>query len=495
MREFHLLATLATLTSVGLSSSCLPETSCLEKQTCTTEPAERMGWGGGGRSSDDGGDSGGPNAGETAGGTSGDQSSDSGGVGGTDDGSGPANGGLIGAPCEEQRELRCAGAASDSVLACEDGTWVIAERCDRGRRCDSRRPACMSVVPGCTRLAPGASFCDGTTRHVCGPDLVTDTSEACEGRCVSGECMPSSCGDGVVGAPEECDDGNDSDDDDCPSTCKKARCGDGYTWEGHEECDDGNLSNDDDCLTVCLDATCGDGVVQTGQEECDDKNSIDTDDCPKTCLRATCGDGFVWAGEEECDDKNTVDGDDCSSDCRLEPIVSENECPSDLPKGGESCVVESMVCNYENRLCVCRDISADTRAWVCMPLYECNPNWYNQSCPTDGWATEDFGRCGIVPCADDSDCCSLLACDDLTRRCELQQSETFGCVNGMCRRGPSNTCGALASFVPVEGTCQEPCPTERPIDGEHCMPNGQTCGFGLYDCTCARDTGWSCGLR
>jgi cysteine-rich repeat protein len=510
VRQFYLVVPLATAT-IGLSSSCLPETSCLEKQTCTTEPAEHMG--GNGHSSETAGGSSGPSGNRTTGGASGDgsdesggvsgtlaagndgESGDSGGVGGANDAPDPTEIGVIGTPCDEERELRCEGPASDRVLACEDAAWVVAERCERGERCDSRRPACVSIAPGCARLAPGTSFCEGTTRHVCGPDLVTDSVVACEGKCVNGECTPPRCGDGTVQPPEECDDGNDSDRDDCPMTCKKARCGDGITWEGHEECDDSNALDDDECLSTCLSATCGDGFVRADQEECDDKNTVDTDGCLKDCLKATCGDGFVWTDQEECDDRNTADGDGCSSNCVAEPIVSENECPSTLPTGGDSCAVENMDCTYDDELCVCVDTSASTRTWVCMPLYECTKNAYNQSCPTDGWATEDFGQCEIVPCEDDAECCSLLACDDLTRRCDLQQSESFRCISGMCRRGPSNTCGALARFVPVEGTCEEPCPAERPTDGEHCMPNGQSCGFGLYDCACARDTGWVCSRR
>lgn len=48
----------------------------------------------------------------------------------------------------------------------------------------------------------------------------------------------ASCGDGVVGAGEECDDGNRSDADGCLSTCRFARCGDDHVRAGVEDCDD-----------------------------------------------------------------------------------------------------------------------------------------------------------------------------------------------------------------------------------------------------------------
>jgi cysteine-rich repeat protein len=51
------------------------------------------------------------------------------------------------------------------------------------------------------------------------------------------------------------------------------------------------------------DPACGDGVVQAG-EECDDGNQIDTDTCLSTCQSATCGDGKLQEGVEQCDDGN-----------------------------------------------------------------------------------------------------------------------------------------------------------------------------------------------
>ncbi len=59
------------------------------------------------------------------------------------------------------------------------------------------------------------------------------------------------CGDGIVQAPEECDDGNPSNSDACLNTCKKATCGDGYQWVGVEACDDGNTKTGDGCGSKC----------------------------------------------------------------------------------------------------------------------------------------------------------------------------------------------------------------------------------------------------
>ena len=50
---------------------------------------------------------------------------------------------------------------------------------------------------------------------------------------------------------------------------------------------------------------------------CDDGNNDDDDACPSSCVPAYCGDGFVQQGLEECDDGNNVDGDGCSADCKV----------------------------------------------------------------------------------------------------------------------------------------------------------------------------------
>jgi len=108
------------------------------------------------------------------------------------------------------------------------------------------------------------------------------------------------CGNGLVDAGEECDDGNFEQSDGCLWTCRLARCGDGIVRAAGEACDDGNRDESDGCRSDCTLPTCGDGVTDPG-ETCDDGNRDDGDACPSTCLTATCGDGFVQLGAEECD--------------------------------------------------------------------------------------------------------------------------------------------------------------------------------------------------
>ncbi len=168
------------------------------------------------------------------------------------------------------------------------------------------------------------------------------------------------CGDGIADPDlgEECDDGNLDDTDECLSTCKRARCGDGIVEVGVEQCDDGNSDDTDACPTTCNDAACGDGFLEKGVEQCDDGNEIDTDACnnqckagsgcgngkvdpgeecddgnksnadacTNQCKNAVCGDGYAELGVEDCDDGNTVDDDACSNACKVNTFSSYG-CP------------------------------------------------------------------------------------------------------------------------------------------------------------------------
>jgi cysteine-rich repeat protein len=73
---------------------------------------------------------------------------------------------------------------------------------------------------------------------------------------------------------------------------------------------------------------CGDGVVDAG-EQCDDgaANADTPDACRPTCLRPACGDG-VADSDEACDDGNAWGGDGCTPGCTAEDGALESE-PND----------------------------------------------------------------------------------------------------------------------------------------------------------------------
>lgn len=177
-----------------------------------------------------------------------------------------------------------------------------------------------------------------------------------------------SCGNGVIGESETCDDGNSLGGDGCNAACQPEAgwqcggepsvctplCGDGLV-RGDEVCDDGNTANGDGCTGQCdpepgwtcfgqpsqCANTCGNGQLDAG-EECDDANLVENDGCSASCridenwvcsgvpsiCTPNCGDGWIL-GTEECDDGNTVSGDGCSVSCVVEPGWICSGVPSD----------------------------------------------------------------------------------------------------------------------------------------------------------------------
>lgn len=106
--------------------------------------------------------------------------------------------------------------------------------------------------------------------------------------------LVGTCGDGLVSAEEDCDDGNTSDGDACDALCRKT---------AGQSCTQATECSTDLCLagmcTPCVSdnqcgpgrlcllgscARCGDGIV-TPPEVCDDANIVNTDSCSNRCQR------------------------------------------------------------------------------------------------------------------------------------------------------------------------------------------------------------------
>jgi cysteine-rich repeat protein len=206
-----------------------------------------------------------------------------------------------------------------------------------------------------------AAETDGETGTSTGTSTADETSSSTTGSETTG--AAPFCGDAVVDADEECDEGpNNSDSGSCTAQCETAACGDALVGPG-ESCDDGNQVDDDECTNACALASCGDGVVQAG-EDCDDGDADDTDACLATCVAASCGDGVTQVDVEECDDGNGVDGDLCTQckDATCEDGVKNGaevdiDCGGDCEKcglaqacGGQGDCGDGLVCDAE--ICV-----------------------------------------------------------------------------------------------------------------------------------------------
>ena len=118
----------------------------------------------------------------------------------------------------------------------------------------------------------------------CANDAECPTGSVCNvgtGTCTGGE--GAICGNGVVEAPEACDDGNTADGDGCNATCSAISCA------SASQCDDSDGASVDTCTAgVCIHTypICGNGLVES-PEECDDSNTANGDGCSATCTLET----------------------------------------------------------------------------------------------------------------------------------------------------------------------------------------------------------------
>ena len=172
--------------------------------------------------------------------------------------------------------------------------------------CRAGTQTCSGGVWGaCTgQVTPSAETCNGLDDNCNGTvddglGTITCGTGACQRTvpaCVSG--APNTCTPGAP-SPEICGNGID---DNCNGVvdegCASSVCGNGIVEAG-EQCDDGNTINGDGCTSTC---TVQPGFQCTGS--------------PSVCF-TVCGDGLI-GGTEQCDDANTTNGDGCSATCTVE---------------------------------------------------------------------------------------------------------------------------------------------------------------------------------
>ncbi|MEE9294475.1 MAG: DUF4215 domain-containing protein, partial [Phycisphaerae bacterium] len=313
-----------------------------------------------------------------------------------------------------------------TVTGCGNGIVTAGEECDDGNTAsgDGCDATCQDEFCGDNIVndSPNEQCDDGNTADGDGCDQFCQLEGACcfeniacvenadESECTDnfgvylGDATSCStciiCGDAVLDAGEQCDDGNTVSGDGCDAICQDEFCGDNIVNDSpNEECDDGNTANSDGCDQFCQlegaccfeniacvenadesectdnfgvylgDATscstciiCGDAVLDAG-EQCDDGNTANGDGCDENCLlEAVCGDGVV-EGAEECDDGNTTPGDGCDANCQTES-ADHNCCETGHGSGCSDPTIESCVCFL---LFLCCDVDWDD---LCAALVE-----------------------------------------------------------------------------------------------------------------------------
>lgn len=269
-----------------------------------------------------------------------------------------------GAPGGDDMGPTCGNGVLDPGEDCDDG----AANGHSGDACNQYCQFVCAVDANCDDgdVCNGAETC---VDHACRPGSAADDGTACGGGklCRGGACVAARCGDGIVTAPEECDDGNVTDGDGCQADCTFScvssdatrNCTPADACAGQGTCDDAThvcspgtpLGDGTPCGTghdycskgVCTKPTCGNGVKEPG-EDCDDggNNGKKTDGCTLGCTFA-CVDPAADCGPPPVCEKFS-----CSSAhvCEAVPDASQNgkACGSNLVCKDGSCAAPDAVC-------------------------------------------------------------------------------------------------------------------------------------------------------
>lgn len=357
-----------------------------------------------------------------------------------------------------------------------------------------RLTVCWLVVTGLSLAACGdgdEAARDGKAKPGEASIVNTVVQDSCKGKkngtscgeglhCVADRCQNNTCGDGIVGGDEVCDDGNESADDGCTPSCRipPGQCGDGVL-DPKEECDDGNREDDDFCTNKCLRQLCRNGIVDAS-EECDDGNSNPEDKCNNQCLKVVCGDQRVMP-PEECDDGNAVDdGDDCSNACtknvcgnnRIDPgevcdgritRTDDPKKPGKVPEGF-SCskctqIAGEDACSIQQKS-VCKDFMQRVWGTDVDPVAGCYSAGYKSE--ANETTADDVAKCTAV-----SECARQYRCDLLVERVSGTGGGVLGCACGEDGPGSGKFDQARCALAPT-GPCVKQlseatqCPVSQP---------------------------------
>lgn len=251
-----------------------------------------------------GGPSGGGNSGGASGGGPGSGGSPSG--GGPGSGGSPSGGGpMTGDACDDEGAFDCAGTASRSRLVCQDGEWTAGQACPTDELCDSESTDgdCKPVLEECMGREPGAPYCVGPDRRVCGADLVTVMSTTCD---TDDHCTYSTTDTCAVCLPNEadcqgqtllvCNETRTGFDE---TECTSEPCNATARACSTDECTESQLDCQGDVLVICNETLSGfdelEDCTELGPEGHCDLQNLECDACQPG--NATCNND----GRDVCD--------------------------------------------------------------------------------------------------------------------------------------------------------------------------------------------------
>jgi len=175
-----------------------------------------------------------------------------------------------------------------AVALCTDNKCEYA--CRSGYPLNTAKTACEAVASGCASHAQ----CTDASRPQC------DAS--------SGNCVPCNTDGACINNPTF--GGN--------MRCSNGACVQlNSVQEGGVCISSGACKSGLVCRGGFCTLDCGNGVLDAG-EQCDDGNTDATDGCTNQCRTNICGDGIIRTGIEYCDDGNTAAADGCSATCSIE---------------------------------------------------------------------------------------------------------------------------------------------------------------------------------